>query len=64
MSVRLISRVRGDMTFLTADALSRQIACDVEEARTQLRDATEQAESLAPHLKVTMPSLAAPQSHL
>ncbi|MBX3234859.1 MAG: bifunctional riboflavin kinase/FAD synthetase [Nitrospiraceae bacterium] len=49
LSVRLIGRVRGDMTFLTADALSRQIACDVEEARTQLRDATEQAESLAPH---------------
>ncbi len=48
LSVRLIGRVRGDMTFPTADALSRQIACDVEDARAQLRDATEQAESLAP----------------
>jgi len=35
--VQFVSRVRGDHIFASADELSKQIACDVEQARISLR---------------------------
>jgi len=37
ISVQFVARVRGDHTFASADELSKQIARDVEQARTSLR---------------------------
>jgi riboflavin kinase / FMN adenylyltransferase len=37
ITVQFVARLRGDHTFASADALSKQIACDVEEARSSLR---------------------------
>jgi len=37
VTVQFVARVRGDHTFASADALSKQIARDVEQARISLR---------------------------
>jgi riboflavin kinase/FMN adenylyltransferase len=37
ITVQFVSRVRGDHIFASADELSKQIACDVEQARISLR---------------------------
>jgi riboflavin kinase / FMN adenylyltransferase len=37
ITAQFVARLRGDHTFASADALSKQIACDVEEARSSLR---------------------------
>ncbi|HET9961200.1 MAG TPA: bifunctional riboflavin kinase/FAD synthetase [Nitrospiraceae bacterium] len=48
IAVQLIGRIRGDMTFPSAEELSRRIARDVEEARAQLKQApTERHETMA-----------------
>jgi FAD synthase len=35
--VQFVARIRGDRTFASADELSKQIARDVEQARSSLR---------------------------
>jgi len=37
ITVQFVARVRGDHIFASADELSKQIACDVEQARISLR---------------------------
>jgi riboflavin kinase / FMN adenylyltransferase len=37
VTVQFVTRLRGDHTFASAEALSKQIACDVEQARSNLR---------------------------
>jgi riboflavin kinase/FMN adenylyltransferase len=37
ITVQFMARLRGDHTFASADELSQQIACDVEQARSSLR---------------------------
>jgi riboflavin kinase/FMN adenylyltransferase len=37
VTVQFVARVRGDHTFASADALSKQIARDVEQARISLQ---------------------------
>ena len=37
ITVQFMARLRGDYTFASVDELSKQIACDVEQARSSLR---------------------------
>ena len=47
ISVRVIGHIREDMTFPSAEALARQIASDVEAARSQLRQVAAELEPSA-----------------
>lgn len=44
ITVQFVARVRGDRAFASADELSKQIACDVEQARLSLRRIPEEVQ--------------------